>query len=81
MTRIECAELFARLSEYLDEELPPDLCDRITDHINGCPPCVDFVESLRSSIGLCRGLDGGAAEPLPPAIKQELLSLYRRSCG
>ena len=50
MTVSECKEVFARLSEYLDQELPGDLCERIDRHISGCPPCVEFVDSLKKSV-------------------------------
>ena len=36
----DCKEIFARLSEYLDAELPPDACADIEAHIAGCAPCV-----------------------------------------
>jgi hypothetical protein len=49
---LDCKEVFALLSEYLDAEPPPDLCDRVTAHIQGCDPCVEFVESLRKTIAL-----------------------------
>jgi anti-sigma factor RsiW len=64
MTSEECKQVFARLSEYLDGELPADLCEQMNAHINGCAPCVEFVESLKKSIELTRGLEL-SAEPAP----------------
>ena len=49
-----CKELFAALSEYLDEELPPGDCAEIELHLSDCRPCVEFVESLNRTVGLCR---------------------------
>jgi RNA polymerase sigma-70 factor, ECF subfamily len=49
-----CKEVFAMLSEYLDFELPPQACAEIEQHLAGCAPCVEFVESLRKTIALCR---------------------------
>ncbi|MBI4907113.1 MAG: zf-HC2 domain-containing protein [Acidobacteria bacterium] len=54
MTQLECKEIFAMLSQYLDRELPGDVCDQIWQHINGCPPCVEFVKSLEKTVALCR---------------------------
>jgi anti-sigma factor RsiW len=45
-----CLEIFERLSEFLDGELPPVDCAEIQEHIQGCEPCVAFVESLKTSI-------------------------------
>lgn len=75
-----CKEIFSLLSDYLNLELPPDACRAIDDHLAGCPPCIDFVESLRSTVALCRQYN--PAE-LPPAIaeraKSELLEAYRKT--
>jgi anti-sigma factor (TIGR02949 family) len=57
----DCKELFALLSEYLDEELPPGTCEQIRAHIAGCPPCVEFVNSLRRSVDLLHKLREGEA--------------------
>lgn len=45
-----CKEIFARLSEYIDGELPTDLCDRIDGHMGDCPPCQAFLRSLKNTV-------------------------------
>jgi anti-sigma factor RsiW len=77
---VECTELFAALSAYLDEELPQGDCAEIEAHIAQCAPCVDFVESLKKSVELCR-VTGNAMEPPPlaPDVREQLLQAYRRS--
>ena len=75
----ECKDVFARLSEYLDEELPDDVCREIDSHISGCPPCVEFVASLKKSIELTRGFQAGdRPTPLPAATREELLAAYNK---
>jgi len=49
-----CKEVFALLSDYLNLELPPDACRDIERHLAGCPPCIEFAESLRKTVELCR---------------------------
>jgi anti-sigma factor RsiW len=61
---LECGDVFAKLSEYLDGELPEDICAKMRTHIGDCAPCVEFVESLRKSIELCKNgspVDGPGA--------------------
>ena len=65
----ECGEIFANLSEYLDGELPSDLCAEMTEHIQDCEPCVAFVESLKKSIGMVKGVPETV---LPGPVRQEL---------
>ena len=76
----ECKEIFSLLSEYLDEELPDDVCREIDSHISGCPPCVEFVNSLRKSIDLCRSCkDTESPGPLPAAARAELWAAYQKA--
>ena len=64
-----CRELFERLSEYLDGELPPDVCQEISRHMEGCEPCINFARTLRKTADLCRRLPAGT---LPPDLAASL---------
>lgn len=64
-----CKEVFARLSEYLDAELDSNTCDQLERHLAGCPPCIEFLNSLRRSIRLCQ--ESEAAETPPPLTASE----------
>lgn len=70
----DCKELFARLSEYLDGELDPEMCSRLEGHIEDCPPCVAFLESLRRTVAAARDLP---SRELPEDLKKRLLEAYR----
>jgi anti-sigma factor RsiW len=74
-----CKEIFALLSDYLNLELPPQACREIEEHIAGCEPCVEFVESLRKTVAMCR--DYRPAE-LPPPLSEkaraELQAAYEK---
>jgi anti-sigma factor (TIGR02949 family) len=70
-----CREIFERLSEYMDEELPPDLCERIEAHMGDCPPCVAFLESLRRTVRLVESID---APTLPDELREAVRSAYGR---
>ena len=73
-----CLEVFARLSEYLDGELPDFECKDIEQHISDCPPCVDFLRSLRKCIAASRDFQGGEdCPPLPPEIAEKLKAAWQ----
>lgn len=73
-----CREVFSLLSQYLDLDLPPDACDEIREHLEGCPPCIDFAESLRSTVDLCRSYQPAEMPaPLAEDARQRLLEAYR----
>src|SRR5712692_804241 len=63
-----CREVFALLSEYLEAELPADVRKQIESHLSGCGPCIDFAESLRHTIELCR--EYGVSD-LPEALSEQ----------
>jgi anti-sigma factor RsiW len=69
---MECRAMFARLSEFLDGELPSTLCAEVEAHVRGCRPCEAFVRILRLTVDLCRNLP---MTPLPEESRQELRSL------
>jgi RNA polymerase sigma-70 factor (ECF subfamily) len=82
VTSLECKEIFARLSEYLDRELPAGLCDDIEKHIAGCPPCVEFVKSIEKTVQLCREVKLTDGEPkLSDEKLAELKAAYEAHCG
>lgn len=79
MSNRDCSEIFAMLSEYLDRELPPATCGELEAHLRDCPECIQFVDSLKRSVALCR--DYGVsrdAEPVPPADLESLRAAYDR---
>jgi anti-sigma factor RsiW len=75
----ECREVFALLSQYLDLELPPEACRAIESHLQGCSPCIDFVESLRKTVDLCRAYKPEELpKPLEKSARDELERAYRK---
>jgi predicted anti-sigma-YlaC factor YlaD len=74
-----CKEIFAMLSDYLELELPAGDCERIKQHLAGCPPCVEFIDSLRKSVELCHGYEPGVRpSPLSPEARTELEKVWRQ---
>ena len=80
---LECRELFSNLSEYLDGRVEPATCDAMRRHIEACPACVAFLQSLRTAIDRCRSLtiscDPAVALRLRSILTQEYLRLLSMS--
>ncbi|HSR07119.1 MAG TPA: zf-HC2 domain-containing protein [Bryobacteraceae bacterium] len=75
----KCQEVFALLSDYLNLELPPQACQEIAAHIAGCPPCIEFADSLRKTVHLCRQYQPAELpEPIGQEAKAQLLEAYRK---
>ena len=74
-----CKEMFAELSDYLDEQLDDSLCQELERHMDGCGPCQAFVASLEATIDYCRK-SGGEYPPQRNAsrLRKELMQNYQR---
>lgn len=76
----KCGDVFALLSEYLDVTLPPEACDEIREHVVGCAPCVDFAESLRRTVELCKEYEPETMPaPVSEAARAELMAAWKRT--
>lgn len=73
----DCREMFAALSDYLDERLDDSMCAEMEKHIGGCTPCEAFVQDLKLTI---REIKRYKSEPLDrqaaAAIRRIVLQKY-----
>jgi anti-sigma factor (TIGR02949 family) len=47
-----CQALLGSLSEYIDGELPADLCQQIEKHLDGCDNCRVVLNTTKRTIDL-----------------------------
>lgn len=71
---IECRQIAELLGDYFDGTLPNHLRELLEFHIDGCPPCVAFVNTYRGTIAATRTLP---ETPMPTELKKRLLSVLR----
>ncbi len=73
-----CKEMFAELSNYLDNELDDSLCEELEKHMDGCEPCKAFLSSLEKSILQCRTAPNQSPDPrITARLRRELMSEYQ----
>ena len=72
----DCHGLCEQLSEYLDGELDPEICAQLERHLNDCPPCESFLESLRRAVELTRSL---SVRKLPEDLEEQVIAAYRKA--
>lgn len=74
-----CKEIFSLLSQYLDMELPAEACREIETHLEGCAPCIEFAESLRKTVDMCRAYQPEELpKPLEENARAELERAYQK---
>ena len=76
---LRCGDVLADLSEYLDNQLPPDRRAQIDDHLRACANCERFggefsaiVAALRRNLADPEPLDQTSARQLRERLRQEL---------
>jgi len=76
-----CKRIFALLSDYLDGALSIRDCRELERHLEGCKPCIAFLESLKTTVEACHRY-GQTEMPSPrpemtPEVRAGLLKSFR----
>jgi RNA polymerase sigma-70 factor (ECF subfamily) len=77
----ECREIFANLSEYMDNRMKSRNCAEMRQHIEACPACIAFIHDLRQAIDRCRNFDMACDSKLAPKLRSMLTQEYLRMLG
>lgn len=76
----ECLGVFERLSEYIDGEMSDVDCAHLEHHMADCPPCVDFLRSLRASVVASHEFAAaGTPAPIPPRLEERLKAAWNEA--
>ena len=73
-SEIECRQIAELLGDYLDGSLPRETRELIDFHIDGCAPCVAFLNTYRGTVDAARKLPD---VPIPSELKKRLLAVLK----
>jgi hypothetical protein len=73
-TGLECRRIAELLGEYLEGALPRSTRELLEWHLEGCPPCIAFVNTYRGAVDATKVLRD---VPIPSELKRRLLSVLR----
>jgi anti-sigma factor RsiW len=71
---MRCEDLLAALSEYVDGDLDPGICESFEEHLKGCNPCQIVIDNIRQTITLYKA---GKPVELPVQLRQRLHQVLR----
>jgi len=71
---IECRQIADLLGDYLDGTLPKATHELLEWHIEGCGPCVAFVNTYRGTVDAAKKFQ---EVEIPPELKKRLLAVLR----
>jgi len=72
-----CKEILEKLSDYIDGDLDPQICQDLERHMQDCNPCLLFIDSLKKTITLYKY---AASEPLPKEVHLRLHDYLKKEC-
>lgn len=77
-----CRELFAALSDYLDEKLDDSMCEKMEAHMGDCRPCQAFLATLEQTIAQCRRTPSACPDRRKAEkIRRALLAQFQSTAG
>lgn len=68
--KIACHQLLCSISEYIDGELDPALCEELERHLCECEDCQIVLDTTRKTINLYHKSSEG--EDVPLEVRQRL---------
>ena len=73
-SELECRQIAELLGDYFDGSLPNHLRELLGWHIDGCQPCVAFINTYRETISVTRRLPEA---PMPVELKKRLIAFVK----
>ena len=67
-----CGRVHQLLFDYTQGNLDAETASKLEKHIGDCPPCLEYVETYRKTIGACREHCKTPATDMPPELKRKL---------
>lgn len=74
---MNCQEILEKLSDYIDGELDPRLCQDLEKHMADCHPCLIFVNTFKKTLTLYKF---ACCEPLPKEVHLRLHDYLKKKC-
>ncbi len=72
--RVECRQIAELLGDYLEGALPRETTELLEWHIEGCAPCVAFLNTYRGTVDGARRL---REVEIPVELRKRVLDVLR----
>lgn len=73
---IDCGHILEQLSDYIDGEAAPEICEQIKQHLGGCKDCDNFIESVKKVVAMYRG----ESESMTEEARNRLHAILEEQC-
>ena len=75
--KLTCKKLIAFLDDYLDGSLDPKARAVFDEHLQHCPPCIDYLKEYQATVKLGKCLcdkEKGEDAPVPRHVPDHLIT-------
>ncbi len=73
-----CKHVYEHICENLDQELDSPQCREIKKHLEACPDCMAYLDSLKKTVSLYRAVP---APKVPRSVHARLIKVITLSSG
>lgn len=70
--KLDCHDVVPMISEFIDGELPPELCSKLEEHLADCDHCTVVLNTMKKTVEIYREDDG--TENMPEGVKRRLFA-------
>lgn len=74
-SKIRCQEIVDLLADYIDGSLPVETAKSLEAHLEGCSPCIAFVNTYRGTVNAVRRLH---ETEIPPELRDRLVTFLEK---
>jgi RNA polymerase sigma-70 factor (ECF subfamily) len=78
---VSCRQMFAGLSEFIDRRVDDLECERVQQHLLGCPACLAFVNDLARAVERCNAMETPCQPKTADKLRKLLMQEYQRYSG
>lgn len=73
-----CPDVLTAYSKHLEDEISPDLCAKMEEHLETCPHCRGACNSLKSTLALCQSTP---TQQVPKQVQESVKTALRQFLG
>ena len=72
---LTCKQFLQELSDYLEENVDPEVRARLEKHISECPNCYVICDTTKKTIRIYKGMD---PHPIAPEVESRLMAALEK---
>ena len=72
---LTCKEFVDGISDFIDDDIAPDLREKLQKHISECPNCWVVHDTTKKTIQVYKGME---AQPLPEDVHSRLMKAIEK---